>query len=238
MRIPLAEYPRPQMARDSYLCLNGVWELKFLSDAEKNPRTVPVVVPYSPEAEFSGVNRTLQDFETMIYSRHVDFPDVDFSRSRLFLHFGAVDYRAVVFIDKKPVFEHVGGYLPFSVEVDRSSFDLDVSVQDPGDTQEISRGKQSSDPGGIWYPKTSGIWQTVWMEKVPRTYISGLVILPDLEGFRVTVNMNDGSCIPAVLSVGGKEVSIQTGKEEYISEDMHFRVEDFGHRGCGRHFLA
>ena len=216
MRIPLSEYPRPQMVRDSYLCLNGVWELRFLSDAEKNPQTVPVVVPYSPEAEFSGVNRTLQNFETMIYSRHVDFPDVDFSKSRLLLHFGAVDYRAVVFVDKKPVSEHVGGYLPFSVEVDRSSFDLDVSVQDPGDTQEISRGKQSSDPGGIWYPKTSGIWQTVWMEKVPRTYISGLVILPDLEGFRITVNMNDGSRIPAVLSVDGKQVSVITGKEEYI----------------------
>jgi len=216
MRIPLAEYPRPQMVRDSYLCLNGVWELRFLSDAEKNPQTVPVVVPYSPEAEFSGVNRTLQNFETMIYSRHVDFPDVDFSRSRLLLHFGAVDYRAVVFIDKKPVFEHVGGYLPFSVEVDKASFDLDVSVQDPGDTEEISRGKQSSDPGGIWYPKTSGIWQTVWMEKVPRTYISGLVILPDLEGFHITVNMNDGSCIPARISVEGKEISVTTGKDEYI----------------------
>ena len=219
MRIPLAEYPRPQMVRDSYLCLNGVWELRFLSDAEKNPQTVPVVVPYSPEAEFSGVNRTLQNFETMIYSRHVDFPGVDFSRSRLLLHFGAVDYRAVVFIDKKPVSEHVGGYLPFSVEVDKASFDLDVSVQDPGDTREISRGKQSSDPGGIWYPKTSGIWQTVWMEKVPRTYIAGLVILPDLEGFRITVNMNDGSRIPARLSVDGKEVSVETGKEEYIRLD-------------------
>lgn len=219
MRTPLSEYPRPQMARDSYLCLNGVWELKFLSDAEKDGQPVPVVVPYSPESEFSGVNRTLQDFETMIYSRHVDFPDVDFSRSRLLLHFGAVDYRAIVFIDKKPVFEHVGGYLPFTVEVDRASFDLDVSVQDPGDSQEISRGKQSSDPGGIWYPKTSGIWQTVWMEKVPRTYIDSLEILPDLEGFGITVNMNDGGSIPAVLSVCGKDVSITTGRKEYIRLD-------------------
>ena len=216
MKTPLSEYPRPQMVRDSYLCLNGVWELKFLSDAEKDPQPVPVVVPYSPESEFSGVNRTLQDFETMIYSRHVDFPDVDFSRSRLLLHFGAVDYRAIVFIDKKPVYEHVGGYLPFTVEVDRASFDLDVSVQDPGDSQEISRGKQSSDPGGIWYPKTSGIWQTVWMEKVPRSYIDSLEILPDLEGFNVTVNMNDGAGIPAVLSVCGKDIHVTTGRKEYI----------------------
>jgi len=219
MRIPLSEYPRPQMVRDSYLCLNGVWDLRFLSDAEKDSTAVPVLVPYSPESEFSGVNRTLRNYETMIYSRHVDFPDVDFSESRLLLHFGAVDYRAVVFVDRKPVFEHTGGYLPFTVEVDKASFDLDVSVQDPGDTQEISRGKQSSEPGGIWYPQTSGIWQTVWMEKVPKTYIDSLEILPDLEGFSITVNMNDGSPTPVVLSVEGKEQCFTAGEKHYIRLD-------------------
>ena len=216
MRIPLSEYPRPQMVRDSYLCLNGVWDLRFLSDAEKESTPVQVLVPYSPESEFSGVNRTLRNYETMIYSRHVDFPDTDLSGSRLLLHFGAVDYRAVVFVDKKPVAEHTGGYLPFTVEVDKASFDLDVSVQDPGDTQEISRGKQSSEPGGIWYPQTSGIWQTVWMEKVPQTYIASLEILPDLEGFWITVNMNDGGPVPAVLSVEGKEHRFNAGERHYI----------------------
>ncbi len=219
MRIPLSEYPRPQMVRDSYLCLNGEWDLRFLSDAEKEGSTVKVLVPYSPESEFSGVNRTLRHYETMIYSRHVDFPDVDFSESRLLLHFGAVDYRAVVFVDKKPVCEHTGGYLPFTVEVDRSSFDLDVSVQDPGDTQEISRGKQSSEPGGIWYPMTSGIWQTVWMEKVPRSYISSLEIVPDLGGFAVTVVMNDAGAVPVVLSVQGKEHRFSSGERHYIRLD-------------------
>ena len=166
MRIPLPEYPRPQLRRDSYLCLNGEWNLRFLSDGEK-AEDYRIMVPYSPESEFSGVNRTLQHYETMLYSTQVDFPCDDLSERRLLLHFGAVDYRAIVFIDKKQVLEHVGGYLPFSVEVDRCSFDLDVSVQDTGDSEEISRGKQSSEPGGIWYPKTSCIWQTVWMEKVP-----------------------------------------------------------------------
>ena len=219
MRIPLSEYPRPQMVRDSYLCLNGTWDLRFLSDAEKECPAVPVLVPYSPESEFSGVNRTLRHYETMIYSRHVDFPDVDFSESRLLLHFGAVDYRAVVFVDKKPVLEHTGGYLPFTVEVDRASFDLDVSVQDPGDTQDISRGKQSSEPGGIWYPMTSGIWQTVWMEKVPRSYIRTLEIVPDLEGFSVMVVMNDASPASVVLTVQGKAHRFTAGERHYVRLD-------------------
>ena len=118
MQIPLSEYPRPQMVRDSYLCLNGVWNLRFLSDGDK-AQTQSIIVPYSPESEFSGVGRTLQEYETMLYSRHVEFPDVDFSQERLLLHFGAVDYRAIVFIDKEQVAEHIGGYLPFSVEVEK-----------------------------------------------------------------------------------------------------------------------
>ena len=106
MRIPLSEYPRPQMVRDSYLCLNGKWNLRFLSDGDK-AEDKPILVPYSPESVFSGVERTLQAHETMLYSRHVDFPDVDFSKERLLLHFGAVDYRAIVFIDKEQVTEHI-----------------------------------------------------------------------------------------------------------------------------------
>ena len=218
MRIPLSEYPRPQMVRDSYLCLNGTWNLRFLSDGEK-AEDKPILVPYSPESVFSGVERTLQAHETMLYSRHVDFPDVDFTRERLLLHFGAVDYRAIVFIDKEQVTEHIGGYLPFSVEVNKSSFDLDVSVQDPGDSREISRGKQSSNPGGIWYPQTSGIWQTVWMEKVPRSYIQDIRILPDLNGFSLTVRMNDDTVGTAVVTIDGRQVEIKTNEKQYIKID-------------------
>ncbi len=214
-RTPLCEYPRPQMVRDSYLCLNGRWELRFLSDGEAS-KSQPILVPYSPESDFSGVGRTLQAHETMLYSRHVDFPDVDFSKERLLLHFGAVDYRAIVFVDKEQVFEHIGGYLPFTVEVSKSSFDLDVSVQDPGDFKEISRGKQSSNPGGIWYPKTSGIWQTVWMEKVPRSYIKDIEIRPSLTGFGLKVNMADGLNCPASVSVQGREISVMTEDDVFI----------------------
>ena len=226
MSIPLSEYPRPQMVRDSYLCLNGTWNLRFISDGE-SAKDYDIVVPYSPESAYSGVERTLMSHETMLYSRHVDFPDVDFEKSRLLLHFGAVDYRAVVYVDKKPVAEHVGGYLPFSVEVDKSSFDLDVSVQDPSDTKQIARGKQSSTPGGIWYPCTSGIWQTVWMEKVPRTYIQSIEIRPDLEGFIIKVNLNTNGQENAVLKICGEEHSITTGRFERIDvENPHLWTPD------------
>ncbi|MBO4409130.1 MAG: glycoside hydrolase family 2 [Spirochaetales bacterium] len=218
MSIPLSEYPRPQMVRDSYMCLNGTWDLRFLSDGD-DAKTVPIMVPYSPESDFSGVGRTLQAHETMLYSRHVEFPGVDFPKEKLLLHFGAVDYRAIVFIDKQQVFEHIGGYLPFTVEVDKASFDLDVSVQDPCDAEEISRGKQCSEPGGIWYPKTSGIWQTVWMEKVPATYISGLKMIPDLEGFSLRVDLNDGSAVEGEVSIGGRKVPFTTGCSTYIKID-------------------
>ena len=218
MRIPLSEYPRPQMKRDSYLCLNGTWELKFLSDGDK-AQSVTVNVPYSPESDFSGVGRTLLSFETMLYSRHVSFPGVDFSKERLLIHFGAVDYRAMVFIDGELKAEHIGGYLPFTVETDKAEFDLAVSVQDPGDTQEISRGKQSSEPGGIWYPMTSGIWQTVWMEKVPRDYITDLKIKPDLQGFNITVQTQSAKSSSAVLSIGGKDIPIKTCTDNRIDID-------------------
>ncbi len=211
MNVPLSEYPRPQMKRDSYLCLNGQWNLQFVSDG-KEAKTYNILVPYCPESVYSGVQRTLQPQETMRYSRHVTFPGgVDFQRERLLLHFGAVDYRALIYINGEQVFEHTGGYLPFEVEVSSADFDLDVLVQDPSDTKEISRGKQSSEPGGIWYPPTSGIWQTVWMEKVPSVYIKSYKLTSDLQGFNVTVLMKDNSVCPFKLSLQGKEYEGQTG---------------------------
>lgn len=218
--VPLCEYPRPQMARDSYHCLNGRWNLRFISDGDK-AKDYLILVPYSPESVLSGVGRTLQAHETMCYSRHVVFPeDVDFSKERLLLHFGAVDYRALVRIDGIQLFEHIGGYLPFQIEVTSKEFDLDVMVQDPGDTKEISRGKQSSEPGGIWYPKTSGIWQTVWMEKVPRTYITGYKVKPDLEGFSIEVSTNEGDGVPVSISIPG----IGFSKDFRTGEDLRVDI--------------
>ncbi len=216
MNVPLSEYPRPQMKRNSYLCLNGQWNLQFISDG-KDSKEYSILVPYSPESAYSGVQRTLQAHETMRYSRHVIFPEeVDFKTHILILHFGAVDYRALVYINGKQVFEHIGGYLPFEIEVPYKEFDLDVLVQDPSDTKEISRGKQSSEPRGIWYPQTSGIWQTVWIEKVPLSYIKSYKLVPDLEGFYITVFMNDNSNCSCSLFLNGQSYELQAGVKARI----------------------
>ncbi len=221
--IPLSEYPRPQMKRESYYCLNGKWSLVFVSDSQ-NLKEYVINVPYSPESVYSGVERTLQAHETMCYKRHVEFPEpVDFEKERLVLHFGAVDYRAIVRINSKIVCDHVGGYLPFSIDLSEKGifskdFELSVLVQDPGDSKEISRGKQSSTPGGIWYPKTSGIWQTVWIEKVPKTYIKDFEITPDLQGFFIEVHTNDNSCCFVELSIPSCALSFtfETGTKQRI----------------------
>lgn len=177
----LPEYPRPQMERDSYLNLNGRWEYAITESNDMPQRfDGEILVPFSPESELSGVGRTLQPNQTLWYRRTVPLPD-GFNRGRVLLHFGAVDQEATVFLNDTEVCSHVGGYTPFTADVTdclRDKNILTVRVHDVTDTSWQSRGKQKLSPGGIWYTAQSGIWQTVWMESVPREYISGLRITP------------------------------------------------------------
>lgn len=187
--IPLSEYPRPQLIRDSYQCLNGLWDYEIIGDGVN--KSGKILVPYSPETPTSGVNHILQPNEKLIYNKGIKWDgDFDPSREKLILHFGAVDYIADIFIDGTKALTHRGGYLPFEVILDKAEFDLRVEVEDPSDTKEQTRGKQKLNHGGIWYTPQSGIWQTVWMEKVPNTYIEKIKLEPDLTGFFLTVKTN------------------------------------------------
>lgn len=176
----LPEYPRPQMARESYVNLNGVWECAFTDTAETpDAFPLPIVVPFSPETPLSGVNRFLRPDEFLWYRRTFSLPEE--KNVRTLLHFGAVDQCASVWVNGTQVGEHVGGYLPFTFDItDALAHEntLVVRVTDASDTSYHSRGKQKIDRGGIWYTPQSGIWQTVWMERVPRTYIKSLRITP------------------------------------------------------------
>ena len=147
--IPLSEYPRPQLARDSYQCLNGIWDYEIIGPSVN--KSGEILVPYSPETTPSGVNHILQPSETLIYKKRVkwDTP-FDSEKEKLILHFDSVDYIAEVFIDGEHVLTHRGGYLPFEVDVCKAEFDLSVKVTDPSDTQEQTRGKQKLKHGGIW----------------------------------------------------------------------------------------
>lgn len=182
---PLNEYPRPQFVRDSYFSLNGKWQYKITkSPAIPNDYDGEIVVPFSPESELSGVNRTVGPNDYLIYKKTFVLPS-DFNKGRVYINFGAVDQIATVYINGKCVGTHKGGYTPFRFElseyINESENDLVVLVKDFSDTKFYSRGKQKINRGGIWYTAQSGIWQSVWLESTPIEHLDSVRITPDFD---------------------------------------------------------
>jgi len=190
--LPLPEYPRPQLARRCWQNLNGVWDYA-INNSNKFPQSFDgeIIVPFSPETELSGVERSLKPGEFLWYRRTVALPE-DFCGKRIILHFGAVDQVATVWVNTKQVAHHVGGYLPFEADitdaVEDGAITITVRVSDVSDNSWHSRGKQKTKRGGIWYTPQSGIWQTVWMEAVPESYVKSLHITPDFDGACVEIS--------------------------------------------------
>lgn len=201
---PLPEYPRPQLRRNSYLNLNGIWEYAITKTAEK-PAAMQgeIVVPFSPETPLSGVGHILQPDEYLWYRRSVTLPEGFFQGGRLLLHFGAVNQCCTVWVNGQEAGSHTGGYLPFALDVteliEGDAFTLELRVTDPTDTGSLSRGKQRLKNTGIWYTPQSGIWQTVWMECVPENYLRSLRITPKLEENAVHIRLEADD--PAMAAV-------------------------------------
>ena len=201
---PLPEYPRPQLRRNSYLNLNGIWEYAITKTAEK-PAAMQgeIVVPFSPETPLSGVGHILQPDEYLWYRRSVTLPEGFFRGGRLLLHFGAVDQCCTVWVNGQEAGSHTGGYLPFALDVteliEGDAFTLELRVTDPTDTGSLSRGKQRLKNTGIWYTPQSGIWQTVWMECVPENYLRFLRITPKPEENAVHIRLEADD--PAMAAV-------------------------------------
>jgi beta-galactosidase/beta-glucuronidase len=199
------EYPRPQMVRENWQNLNGEWDYAVTSaDVTAAPAdwSGKILVPFALESRLSGVQRLLHDDEALWYRREFQ---VDRSADRrTLLHFEAVDYRCEAFVNGKSVGRHQGGHTPFSFDITEllqqdatNANELVVRVED--DTEEWQlRGKQVRDPHGIWYTQVSGIWQTVWLEEVPQSYIADVKIETDLQpdaehpGIRVTPTLVGG----------------------------------------------
>ncbi len=220
--IPLPEYPRPQEEREGdWLCLNGEWKYEITAPDNRIIKKGNILVPYSPESRKSGVGHILLPGEKLLYERNVDAPfSFNPEDEEIILHFGAVDYEAKIIIDGDDVLVHRGGYLPFSVTLDKSSFHLSLVVTDPTDEGEQERGKQKIKRGGIWYTPQSGIWQTVWMEKVKKRHITSLSVTPSLTGFSITVNTTEKG--KGTISLSGREYEFVSGEEMFIAlENPH-----------------
>jgi len=214
---PLPEYPRPQLVRDTWVNLNGVWEHAFTDSPDRTASyDGPIVVPFSPEAELSGVGRQLQPDEWLWYRRSFTAP-VPPPGGRVLLHFGAVDQTCTVWVNGHEVGDHTGGYLPFALDVTdhvRGDDLLEVRVRDLSETGAHARGKQRLDRGKIWYTAQSGIWQTVWLEAVPATYVERLVLTPHLDAGELEVTVvaaGEPMASPARVVVGTDEATVPAG---------------------------
>ena len=191
----LAEYPRPQMKRDNYRILNGWWSYAFTGQDSEKPEQWDgqILVPFSPESVLSGVKRQLMPDQSLWYEREILLTEEERqSGKRLLLHFGAVDQSCQVWWNDTRIGEHQCGYLPFTFDVTELMQEKNVlrlQVWDDSDTGYHARGKQMLKPGGMFYTAQSGIWQTVWMEWVPQSYIERLKLTPDYDKRSVKAEM-------------------------------------------------
>ena len=190
--IPFAEYPRPQMKRDSYFCLNGKWNLT-VQTKKGTEELGSITVPFPPESRLSGIERITEKGELLIYTRAFTLP-AGFRKDRVLLHFGGVDQVTEVFVNGRSVGNNTGGYLPFTFDITHALQEgenrLQVEVSDPLDP-ELPYGKQRTKRGGMWYTKISGIWQTVWLESVPKDHLRRVKITPTLTD--VTIEVEGGA---------------------------------------------
>lgn len=177
--IPWNTYPRPQMKRDSFFCLNGEWEFCTAKNS-----VIPgffgekITVPFPPQSLLSGLHREIPESDYLFYRKTFSLPE-SFNRGRVILHFGAVDQLAEVWLNGKTIGEHEGGYEHFSFDITsvlKEENVLIVKAKDNMSSFVLPYGKQSANRGGMWYTPVSGIWQTVWIESVPEKYITSVDI--------------------------------------------------------------
>ncbi|MDP9052405.1 MAG: glycoside hydrolase family 2 [Acidobacteriota bacterium] len=234
-------YPRPQLRRHNWMSLNGSWRFLFdnelrhhiPSDIEVWP--LEIQVPYAPECARSGLGR--QDFHRSCwYQRDFELSsEMVAAGRRVLLHFGAVDYRARVWVNDVPVMEHEGGHTPFHADITsalRAARSQRVTVwaeDDPHDLEK-PRGKQDwrLEPHAIWYPRTTGIWQTVWLESVPDTYLSTLRWTPSVERWEIALGAFTAGLavedlrIAVRLSCGGRP--LVDDNYAVVGSEVHRRI--------------
>lgn len=199
---PLPEYPRPQLVRDAWKNLNGLWDYAILPQGSNLPDNYQsrILVPFAIESGLSGVQKPVGQDNELWYRRTFDIP-AGWKGRNILLHFGAVDWKADVWVNNIKVGTHVGGYTPFSFDITpylakSGTQQLVVKVWDPTDKGFQPRGKQVGNPSGIWYTSVTGIWQTVWLEPVSPIHISHLRTTPNIDGGNATVLATVSGTLP------------------------------------------
>jgi beta-galactosidase/beta-glucuronidase len=240
---PLPEYPRPQLERNQWLNLNGLWDYAIVDRGSNMPAAFDgeILVPYPIESSLSGVQKRVGENKELWYETTFSVPS-DWKRKNVLLNFGAVDWKAEVWINDIKVGSHKGGYTPFSFNItpflEKGEQKLTVKVWDPTDRGYQPRGKQVSDPRGIWYTPVTGIWQTVWIEPVAETYITHLKTVPNIDGENISVLattegttssdiievkvLENGSVVGAGKAVAGNEVLVSVPNAKLWSPESPF----------------
>ncbi|QGY47565.1 beta-galactosidase [Maribellus comscasis] len=189
---PLSEYPRPQLVRDQWQNLNGPWSYALVKRGGSLPQAFEgeILVPFAIESSLSGVQKRVGENEELWYQRTFTVPS-EWKNKNIVLNFGAVDWLADVWVNDIKVGTHEGGYAPFCFDItpflEKGEQKLTVKVWDPTDRGYQPVGKQTNRPRGIWYTPVTGIWQTVWIEPVGKTFITQLKTVPNVDGENVSV---------------------------------------------------
>lgn len=208
---PWNEYPRPSFKRNSFLSLNGEWDFAY-SKYEPKTYEEKILIPFPPESRLSGINRGHTDDEALYYKRTFSLPD-GFKKEKTLLHFGAVDQICEVFLNGKRLGAHEGGYIPFCFDITDSLKDseneLKVIAKDTLSTL-YPYGKQKKNRGGMWYTPVSGIWQTVWLESLPKKAIEAIKVTPTLTNVKIDVT-SDAEEMTLTLKETGETFTAQNG---------------------------
>ena len=199
--MPAAGHPYPRAVRERWQSLDGTWEIEL----EPGGPACPIEVPWTFEAPLSGLGRGGEVHERVRYRRSFS---VDWPAARTLLHFGAVDWRAEVSLDGRPVGGHTGGYTHFALDLGwlepGRAYELVVDVEDPTAAGQ-PKGKQRGS-GGIWYTRCTGIWQPVWLEAVPATYIRSLAVEAAVDG-RVAIRAEADEPVAVRILLDGRVVA-------------------------------
>lgn len=218
---PLPEYPRPQMVRNSWKNLNGLWDYAITGSESARPSSFDgkILVPFAIESALSGVGKPVGPDNILWYRTRFTIPK-DFREKTILLHFGAVDWKSEIFVNGVSAGTHQGGYDPFTFDITTfvkgsGSQVLELKVTDPVDKGVQPRGKQVIKPSGIWYTSVTGIWQTVWIEAVPKTYIVSTKQVPDIDKGILKLDVNVQNAQPGdIVSVSAWDGTVKVSGTE------------------------